>query len=191
MGSCVFQCDVPQQWIAQRQVGPKSVHCDGLGVMSCVCGMTILCGSTLVKVPLLQAGTVATWSQMFKATLNPNKQTNLLLCIAAWLYAVLFWLVSYWAALHTRPPCLHPSACRTRCVSRTTSPWTTWGVSLTAWACVRACTMPAAARRRRRTAPASITRSHIISIITTTRCVTTSQVRHAASLSYSLGPYHR
>ena len=31
MGSCVFQCDVPHQWIAQRQVGPVSVYCDGVG----------------------------------------------------------------------------------------------------------------------------------------------------------------
>ena len=31
MGSCVFQCDVPHQWIAQRQVGPVSVYCDGMG----------------------------------------------------------------------------------------------------------------------------------------------------------------
>ena len=30
----------------------------GWGVMSCVCSMAFLCGSTLVKVPLLQAGTV-------------------------------------------------------------------------------------------------------------------------------------
>ena len=27
----VFQCDVPHQWIAQRQVGPVSVYCDGVG----------------------------------------------------------------------------------------------------------------------------------------------------------------
>ena len=60
IGSCVFQCDVPHQWIAQRQVGPVSVYCDGLGVIyACVCGMAFLCGCTLVKVPLLQAGTVA------------------------------------------------------------------------------------------------------------------------------------
>ena len=51
MGSCVFQCDVPYQWITQRQVGPVSVYCDGVGCL-------VLCGSTLVKVPLLQAGTV-------------------------------------------------------------------------------------------------------------------------------------
>ena len=31
MGSCVFQCDDPHQWIAQRQVGPVSVYCDGVG----------------------------------------------------------------------------------------------------------------------------------------------------------------
>ena len=31
MGSCVFQCDVPHQWIAQRQIGPMSVYCDGVG----------------------------------------------------------------------------------------------------------------------------------------------------------------
>ena len=29
MGSCVFQCDVRHEWIAQ--VGPVSVYCDGLG----------------------------------------------------------------------------------------------------------------------------------------------------------------
>ena len=31
MGSCVFQCDVPHRWIAQRQIGPVSVYCDGVG----------------------------------------------------------------------------------------------------------------------------------------------------------------
>ena len=31
MGSCVFQCDVPHPWIAQRQVSPVSVYCDGVG----------------------------------------------------------------------------------------------------------------------------------------------------------------
>ena len=29
MGSCVFQFDVPHQWIAQPQVGPVFVYCDG------------------------------------------------------------------------------------------------------------------------------------------------------------------
>ena len=31
MGSCIFQSDVPHQWIAQQQVGPVSVYCDGAG----------------------------------------------------------------------------------------------------------------------------------------------------------------
>ena len=34
LGSCVFHmfhCDVPHQWIAQRQVCPVSVYCDGVG----------------------------------------------------------------------------------------------------------------------------------------------------------------
>ena len=35
MGSCVFQCDVPHQWIAQRWVGPVSVYCVRGGV-SCL-----------------------------------------------------------------------------------------------------------------------------------------------------------
>ena len=60
MGSCVFERDVPHQWIAQRQVGPVSVYCEeGGGVKSCVCSMAFQCGSTLVKIPLLQAGNVA------------------------------------------------------------------------------------------------------------------------------------
>ena len=31
MGICVFQFDVPHQWLAKRQVGPVSVYCDGVG----------------------------------------------------------------------------------------------------------------------------------------------------------------
>ena len=49
----------------------------GCGVMSCVCGMAFLCGSTLVKVPLLQAGTVAIiLPETFKSDVKP-KQKNL------------------------------------------------------------------------------------------------------------------
>ena len=47
----------------------------GWGVVSCVWGMAFLCGSTLVKVPLLQADTVAIWPQMFQSDVKP-KQTN-------------------------------------------------------------------------------------------------------------------
>ena len=61
MGSCVFQCDSPYQWIAQRQVGPGPClyTVTAWGVISCVYGMAFLCDSTLVKVPLLRAGEVA------------------------------------------------------------------------------------------------------------------------------------
>ena len=31
MGSCVFQCDIPHQWIAQCKIGPLSVYCDRVG----------------------------------------------------------------------------------------------------------------------------------------------------------------
>ena len=36
----------------------------------CVCGIAFLCGSTLVKVPLLQVGTVAILPHMFKSDVN-------------------------------------------------------------------------------------------------------------------------
>ena len=28
--SCAFRCDVPHQWISQRQVGPMYVYCEGV-----------------------------------------------------------------------------------------------------------------------------------------------------------------
>ena len=43
-------------------------------VMSCICDMAFQCGSTLIKAPLLQAGTVAILRQMLKTMLNPYKQ---------------------------------------------------------------------------------------------------------------------
>ena len=43
--------------------------------MSGVCGMAFLCGSTLVKVPLLQEGTVAIRPQMFKSDVKPKQTT--------------------------------------------------------------------------------------------------------------------
>ena len=65
MGGCVFQCDVPHQWIAQWQVGPVSVYCDSWGVLPCVCSLAFQCGSTLVNVPLLQASTAVIWKIKF------------------------------------------------------------------------------------------------------------------------------
>ena len=36
IGSCVFQCDVPHQWIAQPRVGHVSVYCDRMTWHPCV-----------------------------------------------------------------------------------------------------------------------------------------------------------
>ena len=47
----------------------------GWGVMSCVYGMAFLCGSTLVKVPLLKVGTITIWPQMLKSNIK-QQQTN-------------------------------------------------------------------------------------------------------------------
>ena len=44
MGNFGLKCNVPHQWIAQRQVGPMSTVM-GWGVMSSVCGMAFQCGS--------------------------------------------------------------------------------------------------------------------------------------------------
>ena len=79
MCSCVIQCDVPHQWIAQWQVGPVSVYCDRTewGVVSCVCGMAFLCGSISVKVPLLQEGTIAIWPHILKNDAKAKKNLSL------------------------------------------------------------------------------------------------------------------
>ena len=50
MGSCVSQCDISMDSTTTGR--PPSVYCDGWSVMSFVCGMAFLCGSTLVKEPL-------------------------------------------------------------------------------------------------------------------------------------------
>ena len=67
MGCCVFQCDVPHQWIVQRQVIPVSVYCDEVG-----CRVMCLWHG----IPVLQISTVAIYLRCLKATINPNKQTN-------------------------------------------------------------------------------------------------------------------
>ena len=77
MRSGAFKCDIWQQWIEQPQIRSVSVYCDSVGFMSCVCSMALKRGNTLVKVPLLQAGTVTIYDlRFFKAMLRPNKQTN-------------------------------------------------------------------------------------------------------------------
>ena len=52
----------------------------GGDVMFCVCGMAFLCGSTLVTVPLLQAGTIEIWPQMFKSNVKPQQTEKLEMC---------------------------------------------------------------------------------------------------------------
>ena len=54
--SCVFQCDISHQH--SDRSAPCLYNVTWWGVMSCVCGMAFLSGSTLVKVHLIQAGTV-------------------------------------------------------------------------------------------------------------------------------------
>ena len=67
----------------------------GLGVMSCICGVVFLCGSTLVKVQLLQAGTVVIWPQMFKSDVKPktNKQASIhsIICEVVFANSYRFW----------------------------------------------------------------------------------------------------
>ena len=70
MGSCVFQCDVPHQWIAQRQVGPVSVYCDRLG-----CRVLCLRHGISVWQHIGQSTTATIWPQMFQSDVKP-KQTN-------------------------------------------------------------------------------------------------------------------
>ena len=76
MGSCAFQCDVPHQWIAQRQVGPVSVYCDGVGCH-------VLClRHGISECQHIGQSTTATsrhrcdMTGCLKAMLHPNKQTN-------------------------------------------------------------------------------------------------------------------
>ena len=74
MGSCVFHCDVPHQWIAQWQVGPMSVYCDGLW-----CHVLCLRHGISVWQHIVTTATSRHCCddlRCLKATLNPNKKTN-------------------------------------------------------------------------------------------------------------------
>ena len=51
-----FMCWVRRK--TKKWLTPCLYTVTGWGVMSCVCGMTFLCCSTLIEVPLLQAGTM-------------------------------------------------------------------------------------------------------------------------------------
>ena len=79
IGSCVFQCDVPHQWIAQRQVSPVSVYCDGVGCrVLCLRHAWHFCvAAHWSKYHCYKQA--PSWYDLrcLKATLNPNKQTNI------------------------------------------------------------------------------------------------------------------
>ena len=72
MGSRVFQCDVPHQWIAQRKGRPRVCILWRGGVS---CPVSVAWHSS-VAVPLLQAGTIAIWPQMFKSDVKPKTNKN-------------------------------------------------------------------------------------------------------------------
>ena len=81
MGSCVLKCDVPHQWIAQWQVGPVSVYCDGVG-----CHVLCLRHGIPLWQHIGQSTTAISMNRCdmtsdVKVTLNPNKQQTRLLHI--------------------------------------------------------------------------------------------------------------
>ena len=78
MGSCVFQCDIQHQWIAQQQVGPVSVYCDSVW-----CHVLGVRHGFPVWQHIGQSTTATSRHRRdmndlrcLKATLNPNKQNN-------------------------------------------------------------------------------------------------------------------
>ena len=58
MDSCVIQSDVQHSWIAQRQVDHVTIYCNGVGRHVLCLRHGIRVCSTLIKVSLLQIGTV-------------------------------------------------------------------------------------------------------------------------------------
>ena len=72
--------DFTHQLIAQRQVDPVSLYYDGVGRhVLCLQHGILQVGSTLIKVPLIQAGTVLILSQLFKIDVLAQ-QTNTWSC---------------------------------------------------------------------------------------------------------------
>ena len=77
MGSCVFQYDVPHRWIAQRQVWPRVCILWRGGVSCPVSAAWHFCvAAHWSKYHCYKQA--PSWYDLrcFKATLNPNKQTN-------------------------------------------------------------------------------------------------------------------
>ena len=80
MDICVFQCDVPHQWISLRQVSPVSVYCNGVG-----CRVLCLRHGIPVRQHIGQSTTATSrhhtiWPQMCQSDVKPqqtNKQMNI------------------------------------------------------------------------------------------------------------------
>ena len=74
--SCVFQSNIPHQWIAQQQVDPVSVYCDGSGTSCPVSAPWHSCvAAHWSKYHCYKQA--PSWYDLrcLKAKLNPNKQT--------------------------------------------------------------------------------------------------------------------
>ena len=79
MGNYVFECDVSHKWIAQRQVGPVSVYCDGVGVWCSVSAAWHSCVAAHWTITTSRHRRGIVWPQMLKSDDQP-KQTNELNC---------------------------------------------------------------------------------------------------------------
>ena len=77
IGSCVFQCGIITSMNCTATGRPCVCLFTGCVVVSCVCGIAFLCGSTLVEVAYHSYKQGPSWYDLrcLKATLNPNKQT--------------------------------------------------------------------------------------------------------------------
>ena len=77
VGSCLFQCNVSHQWIAQWQVSPVSVYCDGVGchVLCLRHGINISVWQHIGQSTTATSRYSSDITSDVKATLNPNKET--------------------------------------------------------------------------------------------------------------------
>ena len=83
MGICVFQCDVPYQRIAQRQVGPVSVYCDGVGCHVLCLQHGVPMGQYIGQSTTATSRHRCNMTSDVKATVNTNRQqTNILFVMA-------------------------------------------------------------------------------------------------------------
>ena len=72
-GNWVFHCDVPHQWVAQRQVGPVSVYCDMME-----CHVPCLRHDFPVWQHIGQSTTVGTATSRHRRDMNSASDRNVL-----------------------------------------------------------------------------------------------------------------